>query len=198
MKFLAMFLGFVAGFFSMASSANYPPFLPPPGKEFWQLGQETNARLLANLLSSTRANDLHVTSPETEARLRLISSSFNASKSPAIGADVVFMFAYDCSNPARSNALERLKLVLSLGVEPDSPVNDGRRAAHVASEKGFYELASVIGNCRPDLRAKAGALGTPHSWATAALSDAMKTRDVAKISACRQIVKLWVSLRDFL
>ena len=105
----------------------------------------------------------------------------------------MFTAVSDCSkasNPGRGNTVDRLKRLLALGVDPDGADVDGRRASHVASGKGNYELAEVIALCRPDLRANAGSLGQPKYWALNAMKE---DKDANGKSVCRQIFDLWVS-----
>ena len=173
----------------MALSSEYPPFSPPSGMLLWELGLESNAQHLISLLNTSKAEQLYVTSPETETQLQTIRNDLDSSSMK--GANIAFIAVTDCSIRTQSDTVDRLKRVLALGVDPDSAYVDGRRAraSHVASVKACVELAEVIGFCRPDLRVKAGSRGTPRGWA----SDVQKTTpDLGLKAVYKQINDLWV------
>jgi hypothetical protein len=130
----------------MSKSLDTTPFADT---DLWQLGLEENWEELKRILAPVTGKSFAATELKHRLLIDDIRRRFDSSKDDngnTILNTILLTNAVD-----KRRMADVANLVLSVGVHPDLPDNDGRRPAHAVGVLALPELVETIFACRPDM-----------------------------------------------
>jgi hypothetical protein len=117
----------------------------------WELGFEKNWEKLKKILAPVTGNNFAVTEQKHRLLIDDIRRKFDASTTSSGRTIMEVVFVTNAANKRRM--ADVAELILSVGMNPDAPDDNGWRPAHIVGQAALVELVPTIFACRPDMTA---------------------------------------------